>query len=364
MDNLLKTQLYEIHASSGARMVPFAGWEMPIQYSSIINECNAVRNKAGIFDVSHMGRFMITGKDASLALDKILSVDPSLIEIGQGKYNLICDTNGGVIDDCIVYKMSDTKFLLIPNASNADSVHEWLNINTVGLEYRTEVITSKSTMIALQGPESGNILSSSIPEIGKIKRFRFIEHTLKSTNMIICRTGYTGEDGYEIILDNSIAVEFWDLLKTNGASECGLGARDVLRLEAALPLHGNEITKETNPFEAKLGMFVQLDRKNYIVNDVLTKIKSNEQNKKLIGFEIQGRNIARSHNTILDASDNVIGEVTSGSFSPTLNKSIGLAYVKKGFTDPDSEVKINIRSKNIIAKIIKTPFYKRSKNVS
>ena len=219
-------------------------------------------------------------------------------------------------------------------------------------------------MIALQGPESGNILSSSIPEIGTIKRFRFIEHTLKSTNMIICRTGYTGEDGYEIILDNSIAVEFWDLLKTNGASECGLGARDVLRLEAALPLHGNEITKETNPFEAKLGMFVQLNRKNYIVNDVLTKIKSNEQNKKLIGFEIQGRNIARSHNTILDASDNVIGEVTSGSFSPTLNKSIGLAYVKKGFTDLDSEVKINIRSKNIIAKIIKTPFYKRSKNVS
>ena len=364
MDNLLKTQLYEIHASSGARMVPFAGWEMPIQYSSIINECNAVRNKAGIFDVSHMGRFMITGKDASLALDKILSVDPNLIEIGQGKYNLICDTNGGVIDDCIVYKMSDTKFLLIPNASNADSVLEWLNINTVGLEYQIEVITSKSTMIALQGPESGNILSSSIPEIGTIKRFRFIEHALKSTNMIICRTGYTGEDGYEIILDNSIAVEIWDLLKTNGASECGLGARDVLRLEAALPLHGNEITKETNPFEAKLGMFVQLDRKNYIANDVLTKIKSNEQNKKLIGFEIQGRNIARSHNTILDASDNVIGEVTSGSFSPTLNKSIGLAYVKTGFTDPDSEVKINIRSKNIIAKIIKTPFYKRSKNVS
>jgi len=364
MDNLLKTQLYEIHASSGARMVPFAGWEMPIQYSSIINECNAVRNKAGIFDVSHMGRFMITGKDASLALDKILSVDPNLIQIGQGKYNLICDTNGGVIDDCIVYKISETKFLLIPNASNADAVHEWLNINTVGLEYQTEVITSKSTMIALQGPESGNILSSSIPEIGTIKRFRFIEHTLKSTNMIICRTGYTGEDGYEIILDNSIAIEFWDLLKTNGASECGLGARDVLRLEAALPLHGNEITKETNPFEAKLGMFVQLDRKNYIVNDVLTKIKSNEQNKKLIGFEIQGRNIARSHNTILDTSDNVIGEVTSGSFSPTLNKSIGLAYVKKGFTDPDSEVKINIRAKNIIAKIIKTPFYKRSKNVS
>ena len=359
MDNLLKTQLYEIHASSGARMVPFAGWEMPIQYSSIINECNAVRNKAGIFDVSHMGRFMITGKDASLALDKILSVDPNLIQIGQGKYNLICDTNGGVIDDCIVYKISETKFLLIPNASNADAVHEWLNINTVGLEYQTEVI-----VVRLSHPESGNILSSSIPEIGTIKRFRFIEHTLKSTNMIICRTGYTGEDGYEIILDNSIAVKFWDLLKTNGASECGLGARDVLRLEAALPLHGNEITKETNPFEAKLGMFVQLDRKNYIVNDVLTKIKSNEQNKKLIGFEIQGRNIARSHNTILDASDNVIGEVTSGSFSPTLNKSIGLAYVKKGFTDPDSEVKINIRAKNIIAKIIKTPFYKRSKNVS
>ena len=151
MDNLLKTQLYEIHASSGARMVPFAGWEMPIQYSSIINECNAVRNEAGIFDVSHMGRFMITGKDASLALDKILSVDPNLIEIGQGKYNLICDTNGGVIDDCIVYKMSDTKFLLIPNASNADSVLEWLNINTVGLEYQIEVITSKSTMIASTG---------------------------------------------------------------------------------------------------------------------------------------------------------------------------------------------------------------------
>ena len=359
-DELLKTTLHQVHINANAKLVPFAGWDMPIQYSSILKECNAVRNKSGIFDVSHMGRFMISGPKSALALDKILSIDPNLLKEGQGKYNLICNSDGGIIDDCIVYKIAKEEFLLIPNASNSDKVYKWIKQNTKDLDFNIDIITSNTSMIALQGPESLRILNDIIPDMPEIKRFRFIEHQFQSAKMIIARTGYTGEDGVEIILENSIAINFWQSLKNKGATECGLGARDVLRLEAALPLHGNEITEQTNPFEAKLKMFVQLDRSNYLINDTLTKIKSEGLTKKIVGFEVQGRNIARSHNQILDQNNNVIGEVTSGSFSPTLQKSIGLAYSKKEFTEIDSEVTINIRTKNIPAKIIKTPFYKRS----
>ena len=360
MNNLLKTSLHQTHINSKAKLVPFAGWEMPIQYSSILSECKAVRNQSGIFDVSHMGRFYISGNDASLALDKILSVNPFMIEEGQGKYNVICNQNGGIIDDAIVYKINDKKFLLIPNASNADTIHEWIIDNTKELNFNINVVTKNTAMIALQGPTSTTILNNIFSELPKIRRFRFIQTKYKDKNVIIARTGYTGENGFEIILDNDISQNFWELLLKNGATECGLGARDVLRLEAALALHGNEITEKTNPFEAQLSRFVELDRENYIVNNTLNNIKSQELSKKLIGFEIQGRKIARSHNIIKDNNNNVIGEVTSGTYSPTLNKSIGLGYISNKSLDINSEITIEIRSKNILAKIIKIPFYKRS----
>jgi aminomethyltransferase len=360
MNNLLKTSLHQTHINSKAKLVPFAGWEMPIQYSSILSECKAVRNQSGIFDVSHMGRFYISGNDASLALDKILSVNPFIIEEGQGKYNVICNQNGGIIDDAIVYKINDKKFLLIPNASNADTIHEWIIDNTKELDFNIDVVTKNTAMIALQGPTSTTILNNIFSELPKIRRFRFIQTKYKDKNVIIARTGYTGENGFEIILDNDISQNFWELLLKNGATECGLGARDVLRLEAALALHGNEITEKTNPFEAQLSRFVELDRKNYIVNNTLNNIKSQELSKKLIGFEIQGRKIARSHNIIKDDNNNIIGEVTSGTYSPTLNKSIGLGYISNKSLDINSEITIEIRSKNILAKIIKIPFYKRS----
>ena len=360
MNNLLKTSLHQTHINSKAKLVPFAGWEMPIQYSSILSECKAVRNQSGIFDVSHMGRFYISGNDASLALDKILSVNPFIIEEGQGKYNVICNQNGGIIDDAIVYKINDKKFLLIPNASNADTIHEWIIDNTKELDFNIDVVTKNTAMIALQGPTSTIILNNIFSELPKIRRFRFIQTKYKDKNVIIARTGYTGENGFEIILDNDISQNFWELLLKNGATECGLGARDVLRLEAALALHGNEITEKTNPFEAQLSRFVELDRENYIVNNTLNNIKSQELSKKLIGFEIQDRKIARSHNIIKDDNNNIIGEVTSGTYSPTLNKSIGLGYISNKSLDINSEITIEIRSKNILAKIIKIPFYKRS----
>ena len=360
MNNLLKTSLHQTHINSKAKLVPFAGWEMPIQYSSILSECKAVRNQSGIFDVSHMGRFYISGNDASLALDKILSVNPFMIEEGQGKYNVICNQNGGIIDDAIVYKINDKKFLLIPNASNADTIHEWIIDNTKELNFNINVVTKNTAMIALQGPTSTTILNNIFSELPKIRRFRFIQTKYKDKNVIIARTGYTGENGFEIILDNDISQNFWELLLKNGATECGLGARDVLRLEAALALHGNEITEKTNPFEAQLSRFVELDRENYIVNNTLNNIKSQELSKKLIGFEIQDRKIARSHNIIKDDNNNIIGEVTSGTYSPTLNKSIGLGYISNKSLDINSEITIEIRSKNILAKIIKIPFYKRS----
>ena len=216
-------------------------------------------------------------------------------------------------------------------------------------------------MIALQGPTSRAILNNRFPDLPKIRRFRFIETKYNDKNVTIARTGYTGENGFEIILDNDISQNFWKILVKNGATECGLGARDVLRLEAALALHGNEITEIINPFEAQLSRFVELDRENYIINNTLNNIKSQELSKKLIGFEIQGRNIARSHNIIKDNNNNTIGEVTSGSYSPTLNKSIGLGYISNKSLDINSEITIEIRSKNIPAKITKIPFYKRSK---
>tara|TARA_B100000408_G_scaffold138538_1_gene132520 strand:+ start:281 stop:1366 length:1086 start_codon:yes stop_codon:yes gene_type:complete len=361
MDNLLKTSLHQTHVDSKAKLVPFAGWEMPIQYASILSECKAVRNQSGIFDVSHMGRFYISGNDASLGLDKILSVNPFMIEEGQGKYNVICNQNGGIIDDAIVYKINNKKFLLIPNASNADKIYEWVSENTKNLDFNIDVVTKKTAMIALQGPTSRAILNNIFPDLPKIRRFRFIETKYNDKNVTIARTGYTGENGFEIILDNDISQNFWKILVKNGATECGLGARDVLRLEAALALHGNEITEIINPFEAQLSRFVELDRENYMINNTLNNIKSQELSKKLIGFEIQGRNIARSHNIIKDNNNNTIGEVTSGSYSPTLNKSIGLGYISNKSLDINSEITIEIRSKNIPAKITKIPFYKRSK---
>ena len=273
MDNLLKTSLHQTHIDSKAKLVPFAGWEMPIQYSSILSECKAVRTQSGIFDVSHMGRFYISWNDESLGLDKILSVDPSQIEEGQGKYNVICNQNGGIIDDAIVYKINNKKFLLIPNASNADKIYEWVSDNTKNLDFEIEVVTKNTAMIALQGPTSRKILNNIFPDLPKIRRFRFIETKYNGKNVTIARTGYTGENG----------------------------------------------------------------------------------------FEIQGRNIARSHNIIKDNNNNTIGEVTSGSYSPTLSKSIGLGYVSDKSLDINSEITIEIRSKNIPAKITKIPFYKRSK---
>ena len=228
------------------------------------------------------------------------------------------------------------------------------------MDFNIDVVTKNTAMIALQGPAASTILNNIFSDLPKIRRFRFIQTNYNDKNVTIARTGYTGENGFEIILDNNISQNFWELLVKNGATECGLGARDVLRLEAALALHGNEITEKTNPFEAQLSRFVELDRENYIVNNTLNNIKSQELSKKLIGFEIQGRNIARSHNIIKD-NNNIIGEVTSGTYSPTLNKSIGLGYISNKSLDINSEITIEIRSKNISAKITKIPFYKRSK---
>ena len=339
-------------------MVPFAGWEMPVQYGSILAEARAVRTASGLFDVSHMGRLALTGPDAASLLDRVLSLPVSKLHPGRARYVLICNEDGGIIDDAIVYRLGDERFMLVPNAGNAAAVEAWVR----GWKKRSdqvqiEVLTEALAMIAHQGPEAQLLLSRLTGfDLSSLRLFRAVETDVAGRHCIVARTGYTGEDGFEMMVPADDAPRIWNTLVESGAAPCGLGARDVLRLEAGLPLHGNDIDADVNPFEAGLDRFVDFAREDYVARGALARAQEAAPGRMLVGFEMIGRGIPRAGYAITSRGER-IGSVTSGSFSPTFDRAIGMGYVLDGFWEPGTRLYVDIRGRQVEAEVAQLPFY-------
>jgi aminomethyltransferase len=345
---------------------------MPVQYADgIIAEVRAVRGSAGIFDVSHMGRLEFEGPGAEAFLGTILSAHMPALKTDRSKYNFICNEQGGIIDDAMVYRTGDDRFLLVINAGNTDVDMDWISprVSTANSDpdesqssFTMSVTTHATAMIAIQGPGAVEIVDGLTDgAASKIRRFRIGNANVAGILAVVARTGYTGEDGFEIIVEATAGVRVWSILKDAGAIECGLGARDVLRLEAGLPLHGNDLSTDTNPFEAGFGRFAYFDGPGYVAADSLRRISESEPERKLVGFKMTGRGIPRAGLKVLSASNNpeVIGTVTSGTHSPTVDGGIGMGYVEQKYAETGSEIVIDVRGRLVEAKIVDMPFYKR-----
>ena len=361
---LKRTPLHPAHVALGARIAPFAGWEMPVQYAGILDEARAVRSGVGLFDVSHMGRIEISGAEAASLLDRVFSSSIQSIRVGRAKYGVVCDQAGGIIDDCLLYRLGEQRFLLVPNASNTSVVLEWISQwKPRDGRVRIEDVTSSLAMLAHQGPGAREILQDLTQQfdLSSLKPFGVGEATVADAQAIVSRTGYTGEDGLEIIVPRETVGELWEFLTSRGAVPCGLGARDVLRLEAGLLLHGNDIDTSINPYEAGLGRFVDPDREDYVAAENLRRIRDEGTGRVLIGFHMVGRGIARHGYAILDGSQQ-IGHVSSGSYSPTLDRAIGLGYVPTRHSAPGTHFQIDIRGRLVEAQITTLPFYSRRRS--
>jgi aminomethyltransferase len=368
-EQLKKTVLHSTHVESNAKMVPFGGWDMPVQYSDgIIAEVKAVRSSAGIFDVSHMGRLVFEGPGAESILSSITSANVPALKNGRGKYNFICNATGGIIDDAMVYRTDEDKFLLVINAGNADVDMEWITPHLAARDdFTMNVITNDTAMVAIQGPNALEIVDSlTNNEASKIRRFRIGSAEVAGIPATLARTGYTGEDGFEIVVPSDQGVKLWKALRDAGAIECGLGARDVLRLEAGLPLHGNDLTSDTNPFEAGFGRFAYYEAPNCIAGYALKQLADKESERLLVGFKMVGRGIPRAGLNIHSSGDdsvsdsNRIGTVTSGTHSPTVDAGIGMGYVERKYAATGTKLVIDVRGRPVEAEIVDMPFYKRS----
>ena len=365
MPNLKRTPLYDLHLRAGGKLVEFGGWEMPVQYKGIIEEHNACRAAAGIFDVSHMGEIDIQGPDALPYLNKLLTNNVANMAVKQCLYSPMCYDSGGVVDDLLVYKMADDRFFIVLNAANTDKDFEWFSQNAGGMDVKVDNISAQIAQVAIQGPKAESILQKITDiDLAAIKYYWFDYGKVDGIESIISRTGYTGEDGFEIYVKSEFAARVWEktmaIGKEEGLVPVGLGARDTLRLEARLPLYGHEISQDINPLEAGLSMFVKFDKGDFNGRDALLQQKEHGVARKLVGFEMVGRGIARSHYPVKKDGQE-IGRVTSGSPAPTLNKNIGLALVKTEHSALQTDLAIEIRGKAVAAKVVKTPFYVRSK---
>lgn len=363
MGELKKTALYELHKKLGAKMVEFGGWEMPVQYTGIIEEHKAVRSAAGLFDVSHMGEILVKGPGALALIQKLITNDLTKITTGQALYSPMCYPSGGIVDDLLVYRLGDDEYWLVVNAGNKDKDFRWIKDHQEG-EVKVEDISDETGQIALQGPRSQEILSQITDlNLEEIKYFRFAWAKAAGVRALISRTGYTGEDGFELYMKAEESPQVWQALlsagKVFGLVPAGLGARDTLRFEARLPLYGHELNEEYTPLEAGLGHFVALNKaENFIGKEALLKQKAEGIPRKLVGFEMLDRGIPRAGYRI--QKNNIsIGVVTSGSFGPSLGKNLGLGYIKTEEAVLDNEITVIIRDKGLRARIIKTPFYKR-----
>lgn len=374
------TPLTEKHIALGAKMAPFAGYNMPISYSGIQEEHHTVRNGVGVFDVSHMGEFIVKGKQALELIQHLTSNDASKLGVGQAQYSSLPNDKGGIIDDLLVYRLpeddcaeGERAYMLVVNASNIEKDWNWVNAHLEptaefvrGFDTRVINISDQTSLIAVQGPKALQTLQPLTGiDLGRIKYYNFAKGKFAGfDNVIVSATGYTGAGGFEIYVDNKHAAAIWDAVfesgKALGIAPIGLGARDTLRLEMGFCLYGNDINDTTSPLEAGLGWITKLAKPSFIGKPIFEAQKANGVSRKLVGFVLEDRRIPRHDYEILDAQGQVIGIVTSGSQSPTLGKPIGMGYVKTEFATPGTEIFISISGKSLPATVVKLPFLQQS----
>lgn len=363
MSELKKTPLNEVHKAAGAKMVDFGGWEMPVQYEGILVEHKAVREKAGLFDVSHMGEIWVEGSDSFKVVQKLVTTDISKLVPGKISYTLMCYPHGGVVDDLLVYMIDEESFLLVVNASNKDKDFEWIKKNAFG-EVQITDKSSETGQVALQGPLSEEILQKITDiDLQDMRYYTWQRGLVGNIECIVSRTGYTGEDGFEIYCPAYETPKIWESIMEAGEGKikpAGLGARDTLRFEACMPLYGHELSENITPLEAGLGFFVDLDDGDFIGREALMEMKEKGVPCKIVGFEMLERGIPRAGYPVFKGEEQ-IGHVTSGSFSPTLGKNIGLALIKAQHAIKGEEIEVSIRNKKLKALIVPKPFYKRIK---
>ncbi|MFY4776287.1 glycine cleavage system aminomethyltransferase GcvT [Metabacillus sp. RGM 3146] len=366
MAELKRTPLYDVYRENGAKTIDFGGWDLPVQFSSIKEEHEAVRTKAGLFDVSHMGEITVKGAGSLQYLQKMLTNDVSLLKSGGAQYTVMCYEDGGTVDDLLVYKKEEDDYLLVVNASNIEKDFDWLKSHASD-EVELKNISDSVAQLAIQGPLAEQILQKMTTEnLSEIKFFKFKDQIdLAGAKALVSRTGYTGEDGFEIYCDSDKAAFLWKEIllagKMEGILPCGLGARDTLRFEANLPLYGQELSKNITPIEAGIGFAVKPNKEaDFFGKETLKKQKEEGADRKLVGIEMIDKGIPR-HGYKVYSGEEEIGEVTTGTQSPTLKKNVGLVLLKKEYAEKGTELEVEIRNKRLKASVTETPFYKRQK---
>jgi aminomethyltransferase len=353
---LRHTPLYEQHVELGAKTVPFAGYSMPVTYEGIREEHSAVRRHAGMFDVSHMGQVEVEGPGALSFLQRVLSNDVAKIQIGGAQYSVLCNDDGGVIDDLFAYRLGADRFLIVTNAANHEADLAWLGRQSREFDTLVRDVADRYAMLAVQGPHARGVVSRALG-IELPPRFHVSHVQVGRRPALACGTGYTGEDGIELLLDPEVATPIWAELLDAGVVPCGLGARDTLRLEVCYPLHGNELSTERNPIEAGLGWCCK-EETGFIGFEVVARARAEGTPEKLVAFKIEGQGIPREGNVVM-RGDEQVGAVTSGTYSPSLEVGAGMAYVRSDLAEPGTEVEIDVRGKRRPARIASKPLYER-----
>lgn len=360
-DELKRTPLYEEHLRLGGRMVDFAGYEMPVQFEGIVAEHKAVREKAGLFDVSHMGEFVVRGPEALDFVQLVTTNDASKIDVGQAQYTVVCQEDGAAIDDCLVYRFDD-HYMLVVNAGNRQAVWDWISKYTSRFDIELEDRSDEIGLIAIQGPAAERIVARlTDQDLGQLGFYRFVEGEVDGHRAIISRTGYTGEDGFELYVDADDTAALWRRLLETGADDgvvpAGLGARDSLRLEMGYLLYGNDLDINHTPLEAGLGWAVKLDKGEFLGRDALKKQKEEGVRQRLVGFQLADRAFPRKDYEVRFEGESA-GEVTSGILSPSLGRGIGLAYIAAEAAKPGTAIEVVVRNRPLPAEVVRPPFYK------
>ncbi|MCX2729951.1 glycine cleavage system aminomethyltransferase GcvT [Saccharopolyspora sp. NFXS83] len=364
--SLRETPLGEIHASSGAHFTEFAGWRMPVRYTGDTAEHQAVRTAAGLFDLSHMGEIKISGPQAAEALDYALVAKASTITEGRARYTMLCNADGGVLDDLIVYRLGEQEYLVVANAANAAVVSAELADRVDGFDATHEDVSDDYALIAVQGPKAVEILAPLTgTDLSGVKYYAGYPSTVADADVLLARTGYTGEDGFELFTSPADAPAVWRALAESGAAHglipAGLSCRDTLRLEAGMPLYGNELSASLTPFHANLGRVVKLDKPgDFVGKEALAKVAEAPTERTLVGLRTDARRAPRHGYRVLDTDGTEIGEVTSGAPSPTLGHPIAMAYVDRAHSAPGTALQVDIRGKSIDVEVVELPFYRRS----
>jgi aminomethyltransferase len=355
-----RTPLHAAHVRLGARMIPFGGWDMPVQYRGIVEEHRTARAAAACFDVSHMGEFEFRGRDATQALQRLTTNDVEALQVGQVQYSLLCYEDGGIVDDLTLYRLGDDDYMMTVNASNIDKDWAWVCQHLEG-QVEAKNVSAETGLIAVQGPRAERLVGQlSDVDVTRIGYYRFVRGRVAGTPTIISRTGYTGEDGFELYVPAENTEAAWGALlgagKPDGVAPAGLGARDTLRLEMKYALYGNDIDQTTNPLEATLGWVVKLEKVEFIGKPVIAQVKAEGPRRRLIGFEMVDRSVAR-HGYRVFRNGAEVGHVTSGSYGPSVDRYIGVGYVPTALSAVGTEIEVEVRGRPQRARVVKTPFY-------